>query len=124
MNIKNYIVAIALFVVVAPSAFAAHVATDDGVRCGKMVLTGELIPHCENGAPMPNTSWVVYQPRTFVNGVSAEAEKAIAVVNSAAEAYRLEMLALARHLLAQPVKYNWKGTMIQQWLDRVVAGER
>jgi len=113
----------ALFIL-APSVFAGHTATEEQIACGQTVLVGELVPHCDNGPIMETTSWVVYRARTFVNGVSSEPVAIVKIVSSAAEHYRLSMLEIARQIVSNPVKSNWKGTIVQGWLDRYLGGER
>lgn len=124
MYSMKYLIAIALAVLVASPAFASHVATEDRVACGKQVLTGELVPHCDSGGIMPTTAWVVYQARTFINGASTESEKALKIVNSEAEFLRLSQLEVARKWIEMGWQNKWRGTIVGDWITRYLAGER
>ena len=108
MNIKITLVALALVAFTSP-ALANH---------------EEGHPALANGPITPTTRWEVVKARTFVNGASSEAPVVLKVVNSEAEFLRVSMLDLARLLVEAPVKSTWKGTMIQTWIDRYLAGER
>ena len=122
----KYLFILALFVVATPVLAAVNYAPTDGtIGCnGQSFLAGDELPSCGQGGVAPTTTWVVYKARTFTNGVSSEAAKAVKFVNSEKEYYRLSMLELARQILSAPTRHNWKGTMIEGWLDRYAGGER
>ena len=95
---------LALFLV-APSAFANHSEKWDGIEAKSCAN----FYHCDGGI-IETTSWIV--------GGTGE------VVRSYAEYYRKQWLEVARQIVSNPVKSNWKGTIVQEWLDRYLGGER
>lgn len=95
----------AVFAVFASSALANHSANWDGIEqksCANFY-------HCDGGI-IETTSWTV--------GGTGE------VVKSYAEYYRKQWLEVARQIVTNPVKSNWKGTIVEEWLNRYLAGER
>ena len=124
----KYLIILALFF----TAFTAYAGTIDqdwldnnlkgGKFCGKERSIGEQIPDCGGGGLILTTSWKVCE----LHGNIAKGDytqENCQVVRSYAEYYRKSWLETARQILSKPM-HNWKGTIVQNWLDRYLGGER
>jgi len=115
----KYLLILAIFLIAAPALAAVNYATTDGqIGCnGQEFLAGDELPSCGSGGIQQTTYWTICESNKGVIGTCS-------FVFSAAEYYRRQWLEVARQIVSNPVKSNWKGTIVQEWLDRYLGGER